>query len=246
LDSTCDCLINVAQVAGPNFEPCLAALWKILLKYYSQSEDHKVTIVGLLAEVTKAMKQQAIPYTKQLFEIAYQGMTSSETQLQRNSAFLCGLLCESTKEHAFPYYGDTITRLLPLFGSDDGTVRDNVCGALARMICTQMEAVPLEHILPLMLRAMPLTSDKQENPAVYSAIFLLFQANHLVLGKPGIMAGVIKVLSEALGDDELEDWIRQGTRSLLTTLVSKYPQEMQQIVASLPHELQRNLALLMQ
>ena len=56
-------------------------------------------------------------------------------------------------------------------------ITDNACGAVARMILRAPASVPLEHVLPIFLKNLPLKNDYQENEPVYGCIFSLLQHN---------------------------------------------------------------------
>lgn len=65
--------------------------------------------------------------------------------------------------------------LYPLFSDSepDNAVRDNAAGAVARMIMVQPQSVPLNQVLPVFLKALPLKEDREESMTVYNCIYNL-------------------------------------------------------------------------
>ncbi|MCI25056.1 importin-4-like, partial [Trifolium medium] len=61
-------------------------------------------------------------------------------------------------------------------------VRDNAAGAVARMIMVHPESIPLNQVLPVFLRVLPLKEDREESLAVYSCVSaLVFSSNPHVI-----------------------------------------------------------------
>lgn len=59
--------------------------------------------------------------------------------------------------------------------------RDNVVGAIARLIIVNYSNLPLEQIFPIFVEQLPLKEDYVENKAVFRSILTLYQAGHVVL-----------------------------------------------------------------
>lgn len=60
-------------------------------------------------------------------------------------------------------------------------VTDNACGAVARIILKNTAAVPLEHVLPVLLDSLPLKKDFAEYVPVVDCISVLFRDRNPVL-----------------------------------------------------------------
>ncbi|KAJ6357352.1 hypothetical protein OIU78_005248 [Salix suchowensis] len=90
-------------------------------------------------------------------------------------------------ESTLKYYGDILRGLFPLFGEPepDDAVRDNAAGAVARMIMAHPQSVPLNQVLPVFLRVLPLKEDHEESMAVYSCVStLVLSSNQQVVVSP--------------------------------------------------------------
>lgn len=51
---------------------------------------------------------------------------------------------------------------------------DNICGAIARLIMTNCNLIPLQQVLPVFLQNLPLKEDFDENAAVFKCFKLLY------------------------------------------------------------------------
>ena len=74
--------------------------------------------------------------------------------------------------------------------------RDNVAGAIARLISTHYSILPLDQIFPVFVNQLPLTEDTEEHKAIFESILTLYKVGHEVL-KPNISA-LISVASTVL------------------------------------------------
>lgn len=88
----------------------------------------------------------------------------------------------TTGEAVVPYYLEILQALHPLFSltskGTEGGVVDNAAAAVARMIMAAPGAVPMDQVLPVLLSALPLKSDRSENEAVYTCLLGLIHLRH--------------------------------------------------------------------
>lgn len=63
--------------------------------------------------------------------------------------------------------------------------RDNVVGAIARLISTNYTILPMDQVFPVFINQLPLKEDVEENKAVFECILTLYKAGHEIL-KPHI------------------------------------------------------------
>lgn len=60
---------------------------------------------------------------------------------------------------------------------------DNICGAIARLIITNCNLVPLDQVLPVFLQHLPLREDFDENASIFKCFKLLYlQARDTIVG----------------------------------------------------------------
>lgn len=85
-------------------------------------------------------------------------------------------------EAIVPYYLEILQALHPLFSltgkGTEGGVVDNAAAAVARMIMTSPQHVPMDQVLPVFLSALPLKADRSENEAVYTCLLGLIHMRH--------------------------------------------------------------------
>ena len=85
-------------------------------------------------------------------------------------------------ESMVPYYLELLQALHPLFSltskGTEGGVVDNAAAAVARMIMAVPAAVPMEQVLPVLLSALPLKTDRSENESVYTCLLGLIHLRH--------------------------------------------------------------------
>lgn len=83
------------------------------------------------------------------------------------------------------FYGDILRGLYPLFGDSepDDAVRDNAAGAIARMIMVHPQAIPLNQVLPVFLKVLPLREDHEESLPVYGCVCTLVLSSNPQVNK---------------------------------------------------------------
>jgi hypothetical protein len=109
-------------------------------------------------------------------------------------------------------------KLAPLFTDQRlPNVTDNACGAVSRMILKHPNAVPLDQVLPVLLRALPLKKDFVENKPVFDCIYSLFKSNNPVLGQHVAMLFPVFVHMLSLGADS--DEMKPETHAQISEMV---------------------------
>lgn len=85
----------------------------------------------------------------------------------------------------------------------DAAARDNVVGAIARLIITNYSNLPLEQVVPVFVQQLPLKADFQEHKAVFRSILTLYQAGLAVLQSH--IRTLLKVAVVILHEDKAMD-----------------------------------------
>ncbi|KAH7679489.1 Importin-beta N-terminal domain-containing protein [Dioscorea alata] len=177
MDAVSDLLPAFAKAMGPHFEPIFARLFDPLMKFAKvpHPPQDRTMVVACLAEVAQEMGSPISAYVDRIMPLALKELASSDATNRRNAAFCVGELCKNGVTTALKYYGDVLRALYPLFSDSepDNAVRDNAAGAVARMIMVQPQSVPLNQVLPVFLKALPLKEDREESMTVYNCIYNL-------------------------------------------------------------------------
>eukprot|EP01117_Protostelium_nocturnum_P017824 TRINITY_DN7326_c0_g1_i1.p1 TRINITY_DN7326_c0_g1~~TRINITY_DN7326_c0_g1_i1.p1 ORF type:complete len:1027 (-),score=371.02 TRINITY_DN7326_c0_g1_i1:121-3201(-) len=169
---------------GAKILPFFASICQHLAKFQkAECEDYRSASIGVLAELSDSIGPSVISFLPQLIEFALKGMTDQNPESRSNSAFLCGILLQHGGIAAYQYYQPALNQIAVLFQDPSGlpNIQDNACAALARMIDTGAQLIPLETVIPALLEKIPLRIDMLENKTVYGCLLKLAQSGNPVL-----------------------------------------------------------------
>ncbi|CAI0431289.1 unnamed protein product [Linum tenue] len=255
MDAVSDLLPAFAKAMGPHFAPIFAKLFEPLMKFAKSSRppQDRTMVVASLAEVAQNMGAPIggyvdfayflLPFApiclkgdsflQRLMHLVLKELASSDATNRRNAAFCVGELCKNGGELSVKYYGDVLRGLYPLFGDSepDNAVRDNAAGAVARMIMTYPQSIPLNQVLPVLLKALPLKEDHEESMAVYSCIStLLFSSNPQILA---VVPDLVNVFAQVVVSPVESPEVKAEIGRAFSHLVSQYGQQMQPLLSNL-------------
>ena len=174
MDATCDLISGMAKVIGEGFVQFFEHFSGPLLKYTkpSRSYSDRAMVIGCYAEVMKEIGPSAAHYADAILPIVQVGLTDSMEAVRRNSAYCVGALAEIVPaEQLEAHIPQLLQWLHPLCIRDTDEVMtdmggadvDNALSSVARMMNKCISAIPLQHVLPVLLTAMPLRSDYDES-----------------------------------------------------------------------------------
>ncbi|KAI3810363.1 hypothetical protein L1987_19975 [Smallanthus sonchifolius] len=174
MDAVTDLLPAFAKAMGSNFEPIFAILFTPLMEFTKGSSSPKdwTMVVACLAEVAQNMGAPISGYVNPLMPFVLKELASPSATNRRNAAFCVGELCQNGGDCSLKYFDDALQCLYPLFeeSEPDDAVRDNAAGAVARMIMAHQHSIPLNQVLPMLLKVLPLKEDHGESVPVYTCI----------------------------------------------------------------------------
>ncbi|XP_010451154.1 PREDICTED: importin-4-like [Camelina sativa] len=236
MDAVSDLLPAFAKCMGSHFEPVFAKFFEPLMKFAKASRppQDRTMVVASLAEVAQDMGPPISAYVDRLMPLVLKELGSPEATNRRNAAFCVGELCKNGGEAALKYFGDVLRKLSPLFGDSEPelAVRDNAAGATARMIVVHPELVPLNQVLPVLLRGLPLKEDQEESMAVYSCIYSLVLASN-----PEILPHVpdlVKIFGQVVESPVEKVEVKAIVGRTFSHLISLYGNQLQPIIGGLP------------
>ncbi|KAL2477536.1 ARM repeat superfamily protein [Forsythia ovata] len=235
MDAVSDLLPAFAKAMGAQFAPIFSQLFAPLMKFARASSppQDRTMVVATLAEVAQHMGAPIAGYVDAVMNIVLKELGSSEATNRRNAAFCVGELCKNGGNSALRYYDDALRGLYPLFGESepDNAVRDNAAGAVARMIMVHPEAIPLNQVIPVFLKVLPLKEDKEESIAVYSCICnLVLSSNSQILSNvPQLVDIFAQVAASPVETPEVKTQIGRA----FSHLISVYGHQMQPLLGSL-------------
>ncbi|RVW43470.1 Importin-4 [Vitis vinifera] len=235
MDAVSDLLPAFAKSMGPHFAPTFATLFNPLMKFAKSSRppQDRTMVVACLAEVAQDMGAPIAGYVDALMPLVLKELASSEATNRRNAAFCVGELCKNGGESTLKYYGDILRGLYPLFGESepDDAVRDNAAGAVARMIMVHPEAIPLNQVLPVFLKVLPLKEDREESIAVFTCV-----CNLVVASNPQILALVpdlVNLFAQVAASPVETSEVKAQVGRAFSHLISLYGHQMQPLLSNL-------------
>ncbi|WOG82663.1 hypothetical protein DCAR_0101829 [Daucus carota subsp. sativus] len=235
MDAVSDLLPAFAKAMGSNFAPIFSTLFDPLMRFAkaSRPSQDRTMVVACLAEVAQDMGAPISGYVDALMPLVLKELASSEATNRRNAAFCAGELCKNGGDSALKYYADVLRCLYPLFGESepDDAVRDNAAGAVARMIMVRPDVVPLNQVLPVFLKVLPLKEDHEESMVVYSCVCnLVLTSNSQMLSLvPELVNLFAQVAVSPIETPEVKAQIGRGFSHLL----SLYGNQMQALLENL-------------
>jgi len=236
MDAVSDLLPAFAKVMGSYFDPIFAKLFDPLMKFAKSPHppQDKTMVVATLAEVAQEMGSPISAYVDKIMPLVLKELASSDATNRRNAAFCVGEICKNGGAAALKYYGDILRSLHNLFSNSesDDAVRDNAAGAIARMIMVQPQSIPLNQVLPVFIKALPLKEDHEESMPVYSCICSLLLSSHPQILP--LVPDVIHVFAQVVVSPDESDEVKTNIGKAVSHLISVYGQQMQPILSALP------------
>ncbi|CAD6341036.1 unnamed protein product [Miscanthus lutarioriparius] len=236
MDAVSDLLPAFAKVMGSYFDPIFAKLFDPLMKFAKSPHppQDKTMVVATLAEVAQEMGAPISAYVDKIMPLVLKELASSDATNRRNAAFCVGEICKNGGAAALKYYGDILRSLHNLFGNSesDDAVRDNAAGAIARMIMVQPQSIPLNQVLPVFIKALPLKEDHEESMTVYGCICSLLLSSHPQILP--LVPDVIHVFAQVVVSPDESDEVKTNIGKAVSHLISVYGQQMQPILSALP------------
>ncbi|MED6143173.1 hypothetical protein PIB30_003877 [Stylosanthes scabra] len=190
-------------------------------------------VVACLAEVAQNMGSPIAAYVDRVMPLVLKELASSDATNRRNAAFCVGELCKNGGDLALRYYDNILRGLHPLFGESepDDAVRDNAAGAVARMIMVHPESIPLNQVLPVFLRVLPLKEDREESMAVYSCVStLVFSSNPQILS---LVPELVNLSAQVVASPDETSEVKTLVGRTFSHLLSLYGQQMQPLLSNL-------------
>uniref|UniRef100_A0A8C8RXG2 Importin 4 n=1 Tax=Pelusios castaneus TaxID=367368 RepID=A0A8C8RXG2_9SAUR len=223
-----------AAAGGDAFAPYFAGFLPLLLNKMkpSCSVAERSFAVGTLAETLGGLGQATAPFVSRLLPAFLGAARDPDPEVRSNGVFALGVLAEHSGAALLPHYSTILTLLAGGSAQEPSArVRDNICGAVARMILSQPQALPLRQVFPALLHSLPLTEDFEENKTVFRCIEFLYEAYpQQVLEQAG---EVVRASSAVLGTEHLPADAQVSLLSLLRCLAARCPTEFQAALLAL-------------
>ena len=187
MTSACDLVATFAQVMGPHFVQYLPQFLPAIAAYAKSSRPvtDRSMALGCLGELSQALQTGLADHWKTTYlPLILAGLLDADDNVKHNAAFCAGVCCEGLGNLILPDYPQLLQALGVLFTVDPNQADssaacvDNAVAAICRMVMTSPESVPIDQVLPAMLKALPLKNDFVENETVFKCLLGLIHGNH--------------------------------------------------------------------
>jgi len=212
MTSVCDLVGTFAQVMGSHFVQYLPQFLPAVCLYAKSSRpvtDRSMSL-GCLGELAQALQGGLKDHWQTIYlPVILAGIADPDDNVKHNAAFCAGICCEGLGNLIVADYAQILQAIGTLFSIDpnkadaSASCVDNAAAAICRMILTCPESVPIDQVLPALLKVLPLKNDLVENETVFKCLLGLIQINHPQVAVNS--AEIKRVLHEATMEGSLVD-----------------------------------------
>ena len=194
--------------------------------------SERSAMVGVLAECVESLNTFSIQFPD-ILTIFLNYTTDPDDEVRSNSVFGIGMYASHAVPDVIAHYPAILQNVSALLTPEqEPRVVDNAMAAVARMILTSPDSVPLDQILPVLVSNLPLKKDFQENKTIYECISKLVQVN-----TPAIIANLSPLLVVFAADLSVNSKLTMEDKTLIVLSVQylnqNFANEMQQAAAGL-------------
>uniref|UniRef100_A0A3Q2P7D8 Importin 4 n=1 Tax=Fundulus heteroclitus TaxID=8078 RepID=A0A3Q2P7D8_FUNHE len=204
--------------------------------------------VGTIGEILHALvtapagRSVAARLSNRLLPVLVAGVKDGDAEVRNNSVFGLGCLAQAAGPLIVSDYPMMLSVFSNMLGKEsDLRVIDNLCAALCRMIMSNVDAVPLEQVVPALVSHLPLKEDQEENQTVLSCLTLLYKHSPALVVK--VMKPVVAASCHVVGHKDVNQETQSCAVALMKELAQKHGAEFQAAAASLPAEQRAKVAV---
>ncbi|XP_022277547.1 importin-4 isoform X2 [Canis lupus familiaris] len=202
--------------------------------------------VGTLAESIQGLGGASAQFVSRLLPVLLSTAREADPEVRSNAIFGLGVLAEHGGRPAQEYFPKLLGLLLPLLARErHDRVRDNICGALARLLMAGPTRKPEPQVLAALLHALPLKEDLEEWVTIGHLFSFLYQSSPDQV--VDVAPELLRICSLILADDKIPADTKAALLLLLTFLARQHTDSFHLALGSLPgdkaQELQAVLGL---
>ncbi|KAG8196440.1 hypothetical protein JTE90_012265 [Oedothorax gibbosus] len=226
----------VKVVPWQQFSPYLAGLMPMLLAKCKKActISEKSFSIGTLAEIVSVMQPGSVkPFIAHLQPVFLTGMRDENEEIRSNAVYGLGVLAENAGELVFdqyPLYLQSLSNMITT--EEDQRAKDNICGAVARLIKTNINGASVPEVFPVFLQNLPLKLDLEEMESVFMCLNYLYSIRHEQFFQN--LPTIVKICSESAGLKDLNEKAVVLLRTLINELSTGFQNEFETILKSLP------------
>ncbi|XP_011946586.1 PREDICTED: importin-4 isoform X2 [Cercocebus atys] len=202
--------------------------------------------VGTLAETIQGLGAASAQFVSRLLPVLLSTTREADPEVRSNAIFGLGVLAEHGGHPAQEHFPKLLGLLFPLLARErHDRVRDNICGALARLLMASPTRKPEPQVLAALLHALPLKKDLEEWVTIGRLFSFLYQSSPDQV--VDVAPELLRICSLILADNKIPPDTKAALLLLLTFLAEQHADSFQAALGSLPvdkaQELQAVLGL---
>ncbi|KAK1123971.1 hypothetical protein K0M31_006999 [Melipona bicolor] len=246
VESAGDVLCNLGKVISPEdyelyFKIVLPMLLERLKK--NKSEGQRSFAVGTISECFSGLKHRVANFICQLLPLFLKLADDSSGEIRNNAIYGIGEIVLHGKDAVYMHYTDILSVLSnAIYKESHIAARDNIVGAIARLIIVNYLNIPLDQIFPIFVKQLPLKEDFEENKAVFKSILTLYEAGHPILHPymETLLGVAVSIIHENTAtDDEAKsivmEFIKSAQRDFLDEWNSMYVKLPIEVATNIPY-----------
>ncbi|XP_045193420.2 importin-4-like [Mercenaria mercenaria] len=221
-------------IGGEHFLGFLGGFLPDLLKRMRQTSStaEKSFAVGTLGETIEAVGPAVSMYADTLYPVFMKMVREQDDEVRSNSVYSLGVLAANCGQKIQGKIPEVLKVLFEILNKEKNTrVIDNVCAAVCRMIMAGHKSVPLDVVVPVVIKCLPLKEDQEENMTVYKCLTQLYTA-----GNTQVVAAIPDILKAAagcLGTDKFKPECEKLVVDFVKDVAQKYPTDFTNLRGSL-------------
>ncbi|KAK9300854.1 hypothetical protein QLX08_006565 [Tetragonisca angustula] len=246
VESAGNVLCNLGKVISPEdyelyFKTVLPMLLERLKK--NKSEGQRSFAVGTISECFSKLKHRVTNFICQLLPLFLKLANDSSGEIRNNAIYGIGEIVLHGKDAVYMHYTEILSVLSNgIYKESHVAARDNIVGAIARLIIVNYLNIPLEQIFPIFVKQLPLKEDFEENKAVFKSILTLYEAGHPILypHMETLLGVAVNIIYENTAtDDEAKsivlEFIKSAQRDFLDEWNSMYVKLPTEVATNIPY-----------
>ncbi|GFU48669.1 importin-4 [Nephila pilipes] len=223
-------------VSYQQFAPYLAGLMPFLLAKSKKActVSEKSFSIGTLADIVSSMEPGCVkPYITHLQPVFLSGMKEDNEEVRSNAVYGLGVLAQNAGDLVFDQYPMYLQALSNMIAAEeDARAKDNICGAVARLMQTNVGGVPLDTVFPVFLQSLPLKEDFEENATVFECLNYLHSIRNEQFFQN--IPQILKHSSETVLNDKINEKTIALIRSLVNSIYLEFPTDFESVLKTLP------------
>merc|ERR1740129_2221214 len=235
-------LPNLGRAMTPAaFSPYFAGLLPLLLKKTKKNctTAERSFSIGSIADCMEPLAGNIGPFMKHLIPSCMELMKDAEDDVRNNAVFGLGEMVLWAGAEAKPFYTQILARLSELLSHESSPrVVDQVTGAVCRFIVADMASVPVDDIIPAVIKNLPPKEDDDEYEMVFKCFTVLYAAGHssIKMCLPKIIECTAALFNSLKTDKMCKDKTYPLASELIKQVARDFPEDLTAVVQTLPAE----------